>query len=164
MVVILPDSGSRYLSKVYDDGWMRENGFLEQVWSDIRAGNIQAMKPKIDLQVAHPDDRLRDVVGVLKEHSVSQLPVVDDNGHLHGMVTEIDLLNHMLTPGHVHDPDETIRAIIDHDVPAVGPNAGLETLMAIFTEQPAVIIIDDGRVQGILTKIDILDYLSSQMR
>ncbi|MEZ4516982.1 MAG: cysteine synthase [Chloroflexota bacterium] len=46
MVVILPDGGSRYLSKVFDDGWMRENGFLDQVWSDIRAGNIQASNPK----------------------------------------------------------------------------------------------------------------------
>lgn len=164
MVVILPDSGSRYLSKVFDDGWMRENGFLEQVWSDIRAGSIQSLKPAIELQLARPHDRLRDVVGILKEHSISQLPVVDDDGHLHGMVTEIDLLNHMLTADHVHDPDETIESMINHDVPVVGPNAGLETLMAIFSEQPAVIIVDDGRVQGILTKIDILDYLSSQIR
>lgn len=164
MVIILPDSGSRYLSKVYDDGWMRENGFLEQVWNDIRAGNIQALNPDIELQLARPTDRLRDVVAILKTHSVSQLPVVDDDGRLRGMVTEIDLLNHMLTADHVHDPDETIEAMIDHDVPVVGPNAGLETLMAIFSEKPAVIIVDDGRVQGILTKIDILDYLSSQIR
>jgi cystathionine beta-synthase len=164
MVVILPDSGSRYLSKVFDDGWMRENGFLEQVWSDIRAGNIQSLKPPIELQLARPNDRLRDVVGILKEHSISQLPVVDDDGHLHGMVTEIELLNHMLTADHVHDPDETIESMVNHDVPVVGPHAGLETLMSIFSEHPAVIIVDDGRVQGILTKIDILDYLSSQIR
>jgi cystathionine beta-synthase len=164
MVVILPDSGSRYLSKVFDDGWMRENGFLEQVWSDIRAGNIQSLKPPIELQLARPDDRLRDVVGILKEHSISQLPVVDEDGYLHGMVTEIELLNHMLTADHVHDPDETIESMVNHNVPVVGPHAGLETLMSIFSEHPAVIIVDDGRVQGILTKIDILDYLSSQIR
>ena len=164
MVIILPDSGSRYLSKVFDDGWMRENGFLEQEWSDIRAGNIQALKPKIDLHLAHPHDKLRDVVAILKEYSVSQLPVVDDEGRLQGIVTEIDLLNHMLTADHVHDPDETIEPIINHEVPAVGPNAGLETLMSMFSEKPAVVIVDDGRVQGILTKIDILDYLSSQIR
>ncbi|MEZ4516983.1 MAG: CBS domain-containing protein [Chloroflexota bacterium] len=114
--------------------------------------------------MARPTDRLLDVVGILKEHSISQLPVVDADGRLHGMVTEIDLLNHMLTADHVHDPDETIEDMIDHDVPVVGPNTGLETLMSIFTDQAAVIIVDDGEVQGILTKIDILDYLSSQIR
>lgn len=164
MVVILPDGGSRYLSKVFDDGWMRENGFLEQEWTDIRAANIAALKPHAELHVAHPDDKLLDVVAILKEYSVSQLPVVDDAGHLHGMVNEIDLLNHLLRADHVHEPDETIEPIINHEVAAVGPNAGLETLMSIFSEKPAVVIVDDGRVRGILTKIDILDYLSSQIR
>ncbi len=68
--------------------------------------------------------------------------MVDENGHLLGMVTEIDLLNHMLTADHVHDPDETIADMITHEVPVVGPNAGLETLMSIFSEHPAVIIVD----------------------
>jgi cystathionine beta-synthase len=164
MVIILPDAGSRYLSKVFDDSWMRENGFLEQVWSDIRAADIQGRKPSHQLHTARPDDLMRDVVRWMKEYNVSQLPVVDDDGRLVGIVSEIDLLNHMLQADHIHQADETIREMVDPDVPVVGPNSALETLMSLFAERPAVIITRDGKLEGILTKIDILDYLSSQIR
>ncbi len=165
VVVLLPDSGSRYLSKVFDDGWMRENGFLDQIWSDIRAGDIQAQKTSGHIYTAHKTDLLRDVVTRMKDGNISQLPVVDGDGRLVGLVGEIDLLNHMLLADHVHQADETIESIIDVDAPVVGPNARLETLMTLISDRPAVVIVDaDDRVTGILTKIDILDYLSSQIR
>ena len=164
VVIVLPDSGSRYLSKVFDDDWMRENGFLEGVWSDIRAGDIQSRKPSDQVYTAHADDRMRDVVMLMKAHNISQLPVVDGDGRLRGLVSEIDLLNHMLLADHVHQADETIAEMIDADVPVVGPNARLETLMSLISHRPAVVIVRDDRVEGILTKIDILDYLSSQIR
>lgn len=164
IVVLLPDSGSRYLSKVFDDDWMRENGFLDQVWSDIRAGDIQSRKPSVQVYTAFTRDRIRDVVTLMKEHNVSQLPVVDEDGRLRGLVSEIDLLNHMLQADHVHQPDETIEAMINAEVPVVGPQARLETLMSLISDRQAVVIVNNDRVEGILTKIDILDYLSSQIR
>ncbi len=164
VVIILPDSGSRYLSKVFDDDWMRENGFLDQVWSDFRAGDIQARQGSDQLYTARSSDRIRDVVTMMKEHNVSQLPVVDDDGRLRGLVSEIDLLNHLLQADHIHQADETIAEMIDADVPVVGPNARLETLMSLISSHPAVVIVADDRIAGILTKIDILDFLSSQMR
>jgi cystathionine beta-synthase len=164
VVIIMPDSGSRYLSKVFDDGWMRENGFLDQVWSDIRAGDVQSRKVSGHIYTARPTDRMRDVVALMKEHNISQLPVVDDDGRLRGLVSEIDLLNHMLQADHVHQADETIEGMINTEAPVVGPNARLETLMTIISDHPAVVIVHNDRVEGILTKIDILDYLSSQLR
>lgn len=163
VVVILPDSGSRYLSKVFDDDWMRENGFLERSWIEIRADDIQAAKADGELITASPADLMTDVVTRLKQYNVSQLPVVDDNGRLLGMVTEIDLLNHMLIGEHTHEPDETIESIIDTNVPVVQPGTPLETLMAIFSTNSAVVIATGDVAQGILTKIDILDFLSSQV-
>ncbi len=165
MVVILPDSGSRYLSKIFDDDWMRENGFLERSWVDYRASDIQAAKPDTRVITAQLTDRMTDVVKRMKQYNVSQLPVVDENGRLQGIVTEIDLLNHMLLTDHVHDPDETIDSMIDPNVPTVRPDTPLETLMAIFSSRNAVVIVgNDNRVQGILTKIDILDFMSSQIK
>ncbi len=165
VVVILPDSGSRYLSKVFDDGWMRENGFLDQVWSDIRAGDIQSQKDSGHIYTARATDLLRDVVSLMKGRNVSQLPIVNDDGRLVGLVSEIDLLNHMLLADHVHQADETIESIINRDVPVVGPNARLETLMSLISDRPAVVIVNaNDQVEGILTKIDILDFLSSQIR
>lgn len=165
VVVVLPDSGSRYLSKVFNDDWMRENGFLDQVWSDIRAGDIQSKKDSGHIYTARVTDLLRDVVTLMKEYNVSQLPVVNRDDRLIGLVSEIDLLNHMLHADHVHKADETIEGMINTDVPVVGPNARLETLMSLFKDKAAVVIVNtNDRVEGILTKIDILDYLSSQIR
>ncbi len=165
MVIVLPDSGSRYLSKVFDDDWMRENGFLEVSWVDIRAADIQAAKPDRQVHTAQPSDRVHDVIARLKAFNVSQLPVVDENGRLKGIVTEIDLLNHMLLTNHeIHDPDETIAGMVDPNVPIVNPNTNLETLMAFFSTRTAVVIASNGHIQGILTKIDILDFLSTKAR
>ena len=161
MVVILPDSGSRYLSKIFDDEWMRENGYLEQSWVDFRAIDVQQAKPDDEIITARPTDKMADVVSKMKQYSVSQLPVLDENGRLMGVVTEIDLLNHMLVTNHAsHDPDESIASIVDTNVPTVRPGTSLETLMAIFSQHNAVIIATEEQVQGILTKIDILDFLS----
>ncbi len=164
VVVILPDSGSRYLSKVFDDEWMRENGYLERAWIDFRATDVQSAKPDQGLVTASPDELITAVVGKMKQYNVSQLPVLNDDGRLVGAVTEIDLLNHMLVTGHMHDPKETIESIIDENVPVVRPNTPLETLMGIFSQHNAVIIATGDHVQGILTKIDILDFLSTQVK
>lgn len=165
VVVILPDSGSRYLSKVFDDDWMRENGFLDQVWSDIRAGDIHSKKDSGLIYTAKTSDLLRDVVSLMKDHNISQLPVVNADERLVGLVSEIDLLNHMLLADHVHQVDETIEEMVNTDVPVVGPNTRLETLMSLIKDRAAVVIVNNNdQVRGILTKIDILDYLSSQIR
>jgi len=165
VVIILPDSGSRYLSKVFNDDWMRENGFLDQVWSDIRAADIQSKKDSGQIYTARAGDRLLDVVTLMKEHNISQLPVVNTEERLVGLVSEIDLLNHLLKTDHVHQADETIEGMLNIDVPVVGQNARLETLMSLIKDRPAVVIVNnEDRVKGILTKIDILDYLSSQLK
>ncbi len=105
------------------------------------------------------------MIATLKEFNVSQLPVVSDDGELLGIVSEVDLLNHMLSTNHAaHDADETIAHMINTDVPIVSPNTNLETLMAHFASQPAVVLATGHEIQGILTKIDILDYLSTQPR
>jgi cystathionine beta-synthase len=90
---------------------------------------------------------------------------LDSDGNLLGAVTEIDLLNHMLVSNYgAQSATESITAIIDRQVPVVRPNVPLETLMAIFSNHNAVIIATGEKVQGILTKIDILDFLASQTR
>lgn len=163
MVVILPDSGSRYLSKVFNDDWMRENGFLERAWIDFRAVDIQAAKGEDRLITASPTDLMSDVVSAMKTYNISQLPVVDGEGRLVGIVREIDLLKHMLLSGHRHEPNETIASIVDRGVTVVQPNTPLETLMGIFSHHRAVIVVSQDKVQGIITHIDMLDFLATRM-
>jgi cystathionine beta-synthase len=160
MVVLLPDSGSRYLSKVYDDDWMREHGFLEEEWQDIKANDIHASKSESTLITAGPNDLMTEVVDLFKRYNISQVPVVDDTKQLLGIVTEVDLLNHMLNQGHIHSSVETIESIIDPDVPVIDPDAPLERIMEIFSDNSVAVIVKEDGLQGILTKIDILDFLS----
>jgi cystathionine beta-synthase len=164
VVVLMPDSGTRYLTKVFDDDWMRENGFLERAWIDHRVRDLQVAKPEEQLITARSTDLVTEVVARLKQYNYSQLPVVEEDGRLLGIVSEIDLLSHMLVSDHAHEPEETIESMIDYNVPVVRPNTPLETLVGIFGDHSAVIISSGDRVEGILTKIDILDFLSSQVR
>ena len=163
MVILLPDSGSRYLSKFLDDEWMRENGFLQSGWTDVRAADIQAAKSMQEVVTARPTDLMRNVVAQFKEHNISQAPVVDDKGELLGIVREIDLLQHLLLTDHRHTSDETIESMIDSSVTQVRPNVPLESLMGIFSNTDVVVIVGDVGLEGIVTKIDILEYLSAQM-
>ncbi len=162
VVIIIPDSGSRYLSKLFSDDWMRENSFLERAWIDLSAADVQATKGITELITARPSDRLTDVVALMKQHGISQLPVVGDDEQLAGLVREVDLLKHMLSTR--RDQDATIEEVIDRNVAVVQPGTPLETLVGMFATRHAVIIASAGSVQGILTQIDLLDFLAAQMR
>ncbi|MDX1617125.1 MAG: cystathionine beta-synthase [Candidatus Promineifilaceae bacterium] len=164
VVVILPDTGARYLSKVFDDDWMRENGFLDREWVDVRAGDILARKRDGQVVTAHLTDPMLEVIELLKTHNISQVPVLDGQGHLVGIVSEVELLNHLLSLDHEHTADETIEAIVDPHVPVVRPNTPLETLMGIFGASGVALVATGDDVRGILTKIDLLDYLSSRIQ
>lgn len=160
VVVILPDSGSRYLSKVFDDDWMRENGFLESAWAGATAADVLAMKEMRELIAARPDDRVSAVVRMLKDHDISQMPVLAADGGFLGLVNEVDLLNHLVL-GPTRSPDDTIAQLVRTDVATLGPDAPLEALMSVFVNRQVAVVMEEGRVSGILTKIDILDYLAS---
>ncbi len=163
VVVILPDSGSRYLSKVFDDKWMREHGFLEAVWSEVSLGDVLAEKPFQKLITVAPDDRMTEVIALLKEHDISQVPVLRSDGTPVGMVTEVDLLKHMLEAGHTHSPGETIARIIQPAPPAFPSYTPLEDVLPTFVERPVVLVTEGERAVGILTKIDVLDYMAQEI-
>jgi cystathionine beta-synthase len=163
VVVLLPDSGSRYLSKVFDDKWMRENGFLEATWSEISIGEILALKPYKGLISIGINDRMIDVIALMKENDISQVPALDAAGNLAGIVREIDLLNHMLATNQTHSPDETVAPIVQ-DARAVYPtHTLLEEVLPEITDGHVVLVLKGDRPIGILTKIDILDYIAQEI-
>ena len=163
VVVLLPDSGARYLSKVFDDDWMRENRFLGSEWVEGRVRDLLRTRPLVRLITAAPDDRVTDVIDVMRRHDISQLPVMD-NGHLVGIITEVNLLEHMLFGEHEHDAQETIASIVSPDTALVDPDTSLAILGEVFSGGKVAIVVDDGKVLGILTKIDLIDYLADKVK
>ena len=165
VVVILPDSGSRYLSKVYNDDWMRENGFIDPIqdFSNATAIDIQNAKRDTQLFTVEVDTPMEAVVKIMKENDISQIPVVDKFGHLEGIVSEIDLLSHLLDRDHDHQKGEPVSQILDRNPIVIPSNEKLDSILKIFNEKSVVVIADNRHIEGILTKIDILDFLSTNL-
>jgi cystathionine beta-synthase len=101
----------------------------------------------------------------MKEYNISQLPVVEDGDRYAGMVTEVDLLNHLLSVDHKHEVDETIADIVANDsAEVVGPETSLAYLSEVFRNGKVAVVCDRDRVMGIVSKIDLIDYLAGRVR
>jgi cystathionine beta-synthase len=162
VVVIFPDSGSRYLSKFYDDKWMREFGFLTTEFGEISLGDLLRAKPDKTLHVATLGDPIRKVVSLMHQHNISQVPVVGTGGELVGMLEEVDLLNHMLEK-HDHSHEEPIDPLVQNAGAVFPPETPLEETMPSLTAGYAVLVIENSKPIGILTKIDVLDYVAGKI-
>ncbi len=162
MVVILPDSGSRYLSKFYDNKWMRENGFLELEFGEVTLGDLLLAKPVKILFTAVLGDPVRSVMATMRQNGISQMPVVGEDGMLVGTLEEVDLLNHMLD-AHNHNQNEPIDGLIQNAKAVFPPDTTLDDAMPMLTQGFALIVAEGGRPTGILTKIDVLDFVAGKM-
>jgi cystathionine beta-synthase len=161
-VVVFPDAGGRYLSKFYDNKWMRENGFLELEFGEVTLGDLLISKKDKTLYAASLGDPLRSVMNVMREHSISQMPVVGPDGALVGLIEEVDLLNHLLEH-EGHSQDEAIDDLVQNARAVYPSEATLDECMPSLTEGYALLVVEGGRPVGILTKIDVLDYVAGKI-
>jgi cystathionine beta-synthase len=161
-VVIFPDSGSRYLSKFYDDKWMREFGFLSMEFGEMSLGDLLIAKPNKTLFTAALGDSIRKVVAVMHQNAISQMPVIGTDGTLVGLLEEVDLLNHMLDK-HDHSQDESIDPLVQNAGAVFPPETSLDEAMPSLTAGYALVVVENSRPIGILTKIDVLDYVAGKI-
>jgi len=163
VVVILPDSGSRYLSKFLNDDWMRQNRFLESELVEGTVQDVLRIKRRAKLITVTSEDRMMDVINTLKKHNISQVPVID-KGELMGMITEVDLLNHMVHEA-PHQPDETIAELVTTEhMEVVGPRTSLEALSEIFARGHVAVVLEGQDIAGIVAKIDLIDFLAAGVK
>ncbi|MFQ5921581.1 MAG: pyridoxal-phosphate dependent enzyme [Anaerolineales bacterium] len=160
MVVVFPDSGSRYLSKVFSDDWMREHGFLEIDRRRAPVREIASARGLSDLIIATQDDPLQEVIARMRDNGVSQLPVVDDQGRLVGLVSEVDLLDHMLMSD--HDAAMSITPMVNKDVGIAFETDPLEDVLPELVSRKVIVLTDEaGGPTGIVTVIDALEYVAT---
>ena len=161
IVVPLPDGGRAYISKVYSDEWMRDNGFLQpEGLRGLTAGGLLGSR-RGQVHTARAGESVREVVARMRAHDVSQLPVVDDKGHPLGMVHESDLL-HVLVDGRqgLDDPIEAAVAPIEG---LVAPDAPLTELTRCFDEGRVGVVVEDHRIVGILAKSDVIEFVAGRL-
>jgi cystathionine beta-synthase len=161
VVTLLPDGGSRYLSKIFDDNWMRDNGFLNTDWSQGTVADFsQALKLR-PVTTAHGHETVQVVIQRMKQHSFSQLPVVDDDAKLIGMISETNVLDYMLNNTHASVHETPIEPMVQPAV-SVDEDTPLNTLSDVLQKAKAAVLVDaDNHVHGIITMIDVIDFLAA---
>jgi cystathionine beta-synthase len=164
VAVILPDGGRSYLSKVFNDAWMRQYGFLERD-SELMVGDVLHRKhdegeiPPLLTVATHA--KVRDAVALLHEHRVSQLPVV--SGHdaqtVVGSVSERGLLRHAMDDAALLGAD--IIEVMEAPFPAVSAEDGVREAVELLADRREALLVNmDGRAAGILTRADLLESLA----
>jgi cystathionine beta-synthase len=164
VTVILPDGGRSYLSKIWSDAWMRENGFLERP-ADQTVGDVLRAKREAGemppLVTVHTHQKVRDAVALLHEHRVSQLPVVSahDPDSVVGSVGERGLLRHAVADAALLDAD--IVDVMEPPFPAVAATDPVrEAVELLVGDRQALLVSEHGRSAGILTRADLLEALA----
>ena len=157
IIVILPDSGAIYLSKFFNDDWMKDNGFFEPTSEEASVRDLMRGKSH-NLHTCTPDEQLGPVIVRLKREGISQMPVIGKNGDPVGMVHEIDLLG-AIVDGKA-SRDDRVESLIKPLEGIIHPDASIEQLRQIFAQDNVAVVVTGGKVVGIITKIDLIDYLS----
>lgn len=155
VVTLFPDSGKSYLSKVYNDDWMRDNGFLEQENGTTTVGTFLKKRTSSIISVS-PADTIRDAIVLMKKHDISQLPVIF-KGKLLGLVSERTLLTGLYEKS--IGPTNRVAAMVDTNVVSVPLTESVEHVAQILTKEPLVVAVDGkGKPAGIITRIDLIEF------
>jgi cystathionine beta-synthase len=164
IVVLLPDGGRGYLSKIFNDDWMADFGFLRTTKlatvADVLREKTQGMPSLVH---AHPQDTVREAIDILREYHVSQMPVVKAEppvaiAEVVGSVVERDLLELLFT-GHARLADP-LEPHMSPPLPVVGAGEPVDAAVTALEKADAAVVLADGRPAGVLTRQDLLTHLS----
>ena len=170
IVVLLPDGGRGYLSKIFNDEWMASNGFLDRTGATARVREVVASKGGAlpSIVHVHPDESVREAIATLHRYAVSQMPVVkrdtaESREDVLGSIRDRGLLDRVY-----RDPtvlDSTVGDVMEEPLPVIDSRDSVDQAMAMLTNQSAAVLVCDGPVPaGVLTRADVLDFLMRKDR
>jgi cystathionine beta-synthase len=158
MVILIPDTGERYLSKVYNDDWMRENGFLIPDRVTVRYVIQSKAKNAPQLVAVDTTTTVRKALDLFKENDVSQLPVIE-KGKPVGTVIDNDLLSAVLEDHAKFDA--TVKTLMKPPYPVLGAASPIEHAIDFLKKKDsAVLVEEDHQIIGILTRYDVIEYMA----
>ncbi|MEU6485050.1 cystathionine beta-synthase [Streptomyces sp. NPDC046887] len=168
VVVLLPDSGKGYLSKIFNDEWMADYGFLEEAGTSAAVGDVLRDKEGAipTLVHMHPDETVGQAIDVLREYGVSQMPIVKPGaGHpdvmaaeVVGSVVERELLDALFTQR--ASLDDPLEKHMSKPLPQVGSGEPVSDLMAVLGTADAAIVLVEGKPTGVVSRQDLLAFLA----
>lgn len=169
VVVLLPDSGRGYLSKIFNDEWMADYGFLEDTGPSARVADVlndKAGGSIPSLVHMHPEETVGEAIEVLREYGVSQMPIVKPGaGHpdvmaaeVIGSVVERELLDALFTKrASLEDP---LEKHMSSPLPQVGSGEPVADLMSVLGRADAAIVLVEGKPTGVVSRQDLLSFLA----
>ncbi|MDQ3752582.1 MAG: cystathionine beta-synthase [Actinomycetota bacterium] len=171
LVVILPDTGRSYLSKIFNDSWMLEHGFTERPGTSARIGEVLTGKarfePTIPALVAVPaHERVDHAIDRLQSYGISQIPVAkgqspQDLAEIVGSINERSLLDRVFRDRGAMDRE--VVEVMDPPLPVVQASAGVDEMFADLSRgAEAVVVVDGSRPIGVLARADLLEFLAHQ--
>ena len=156
VVILCPDGGHNYLSKMHSDAWMIEKGFMRAAAKPQTAGDLLRSRGNVPVISVRPNDRAADAIALLRRHDISQLPVVEE-GELVGCVRELTLarlLHSRSDPRQIPVGETMARAM-----PTVDEHVDLdEVYLLLLSGNSAVIVLRAGKIAGIVTRIDLVSF------
>ena len=166
VVVLLPDSGRGYLSKVFNDEWLAQYGFLPESGESQSVGSVLRSKEGTlpTFVHTHPNETLAEAIEILREYGVSQMPVVRAEppvmaAEVAGSVIERDLLEALFT-GHAKLSDR-VEDHMSSVLPSVGAGEPASSAVAALEKADAIVVLEDGKPIGVLTRQDLLGFLAN---
>ncbi|MFI9360965.1 cystathionine beta-synthase [Kitasatospora sp. NPDC053057] len=174
VVVLLPDGGRGYLSKIFNDDWMADYGFLPSSTDEAHIGEVLARKESMEqggvpqFVHMHPNETVAEAVRVLREYGVSQMPVVSPGaGHPDIMAGEVigSVVEKLLLEGIFAKEIEltdTLDKVMSKPLPVVGSGETVTNLMTVLEKADAAVVLVEGKPQGIVTRQDLLGFLTTR--
>ncbi|MFP6745569.1 MAG: cystathionine beta-synthase [Alphaproteobacteria bacterium] len=161
VVTFVPDSGNKYLSKMYNDFWMIDQGFIKrETFGDLRDLIARRHFDREDYTLA-TTDTLMTAYSRMKLYDISQLPVVDD-GKIVGIVDESDIL--LAVYDHEDRFGDPVDEVMTANLVTVAPSAPLKSLLPMFARSEVAIVKDGDKFLGLITQIDMLNHLRRRMK
>jgi len=164
VVVLLPDGGRGYLSKIFNDRWMASYGFLRADGEATVGEVLRAKSGGLPALVhTHPTETVRDAIEILREYGVSQMPVVKAEppvtaGEVAGAVSERELLEGVFSgKAALADP---VERHMSAPLPLVGSGEAVDAAWVALHDVDAIMVVDDGKPVGVLTRHDLLGFVA----
>lgn len=164
IVVLIPDSGRGYLSRVFDDEWMANYGFLRECDLCVSVVLTTRGAEVPPLVYVNPDDTVREAIARMHRHGVSQLPVCKNEppfsaAEVSGAVDELELMDAAFRdPGVM---DMAVEKVMGPKLPTVGAGQPLSRAVELLDRAPALLVLSGGRPLSVLTRSDVLGFLSA---
>ncbi len=156
VVVLCPDTGRNYLSKMFSDEWMIEKGYMKASVRARTAGDLLARRGTREMIRVEPDAMAEDAIALLRRHDISQIPVIED-GKVVGCVRELTaarLLHQQVDPRQV-----PVREIMARPMPTVGEHTDLDEVYRLLSSgNSGVVVLRGEKIVGIITRIDLINF------